>query len=67
MEIFNNEKFKNRYEIKDGQIYSVTHFHSLHVYTNSIQGPYCSLWDGKKVTRIYLKYLFPKQFAGGDC
>lgn len=64
MEIFNDEKFKNLYEIKENKIWSVSHVKPLHIYTNSLQGPYCSLWDPclKKITRIYLKKLFPKQF-----
>jgi len=62
MEILNDIKYNNRYEIKNDEIYSVTHCKPLHIYTNSLQGPYCSLWDGSKVTRIYLRSLFPKQF-----
>ena len=64
MDLLNDAKFNNRYEIKCGQIYSVSHCKPLHIYNNSLQGPFCSLWDPskKKITRIYLKKLFPKQF-----
>ena len=62
MEILNDPKYNKRYEIKDNQICSITHCKPIHIYTNSLQGPYCSLWDGSKVTRIYLRSLFPKQF-----
>jgi len=62
MDILNDSKYNKRYEIKNGQIYSVTHCKPIQIYNNSLQGPYSTLWDGFHNKRIYLKDLFPKQF-----
>lgn len=57
MDIILTESFPNRYYIKDGQVWSVSHCKPLHIYPKSRKGAYYALWDGSKVYRLYLKDL----------
>ena len=59
--LINQDKYKERYKVIDGKVYSICHCKFLGIYASKWNGEYVTLWDGKNSIRCYLRQFNPSK------